>query len=376
MRRLLLANCESQPQRARRVIQHPSPPDTTLHRPTIVCLVVAVTPYSPHGTVCHFVGLRGAVFDRYDPRDDDRRSRGNSFDRHRGSRGSSDRADARDDDGRSSAFGRHVDLPRGPDRELVRDRTRSYELNGQESEALATIGAFRVVHADDLSDVFDRERGVRSARQGLRHLQEAGLLERVPLESRDRDVVVLTGRGRDVLEANRLEHGREPRQAFYAGLRKPRELTHDAKVYRAYQRAEERLRARGGHVRRVVLDYELKRDYQQFLQERNRGRADSTGRPDRDPAEIEAWARERDLPFFDRSVHFPDARIEYEDAERHVRHEDIEVVTAHYRGAHAAGMARSGFSRYRVGLAIRTSGGGRSGGGRPPNPRSAEELLG
>ena len=310
------------------------------------------------------------MFDRYDPRDDNGRSRCESFERHRGSRGSSDR----DDNGRST-FGRHVDLPRGADRELVRDRKRSYELNGHESEALATIGAFRVVHADDLRDVFDGDRDPKPAPQGLRHLQESGLLERIPLESRDRDVVVLTGRGRDVLEANRLERDREPRQTFYAGLRKPRELTHDAQVYRAYQRAEERLRARGGHVRRVVLDYELKRDYQQFLQERNRGRADSTGRPDREPDEIEAWAREHELPFFDSSVHFPDARIEYEDRDRHVRHEDIEVVTAHYRGAHAAGMARSGFTRYRIGLAIRASG-GRAGGGRPPNPRSAEELLG
>ena len=310
------------------------------------------------------------MLDRYDPRDDDGHSRGESFERHRASRGSSDQ----DDDSRSG-FGLHVDLPRGPDRELVRDRKRSYELNGQESEALATIGAFRVVHVDDLRDVFDGDRDPKPARQGLRRLQESGLLERIPLESRDRDVVVLTGRGRDVLEANRLERDHEPRQTFYTGLRKPRELTHDAQVYRAYQRAEERLRARGGYVRRVVLDYEMKRDYQQFLQERNRGRADSTGRPDRAPEEVEAWAREHDLPHFDGSVHFPDARIEYEDQDRHVRHEDIEVVTAHYRGAHAAGMARSGFTRYRIGLAIRVSG-GRGGGGRPPNPRSAEELLG
>jgi hypothetical protein len=55
------------------------------------------------------------------------------------------------------------------------------------------------VHADDLRDVFGREREHRPAREGLRHLQESGLLERIPLESRDRDVVVLTGRGRDVL---------------------------------------------------------------------------------------------------------------------------------------------------------------------------------
>ena len=100
------------------------------------------------------------MLDRYDARDDAGRSRGDSFERHRGSRDRSDRDDA----GRS-AFGRHVDLPRGPDREPVRDRKRSYALNGQESEALATIGAFRVVHADDLHDVFDRERESRPARQ-------------------------------------------------------------------------------------------------------------------------------------------------------------------------------------------------------------------
>ncbi len=74
-------------------------------------------------------------------------------------------------------------------------------------------------------------------------------------------------------------------------------------------------------------------------------------------------------------MHFPDARLEYEDADRQVRHEDIEVVTEHYRGAHAAGTVRSGFRTYRIGLTVRTSGRG-GGGGRPPNPRLVEELLG
>jgi hypothetical protein len=91
----------------------------------------------------------------------------------------------------------------------------------------------------------------------------------------------------------------EPRQTFYAGLRKQRELTHDSKVYRAYLRAEERLRDQGGRMDRVVLDYELKRDYQRFLHERNRGRKDCDGRPDREPEEIARWARERDLPYED-----------------------------------------------------------------------------
>jgi hypothetical protein len=68
-----------------------------------------------------------------------------------------------------------------------------------------------------------------------------------------------------MLEANRAvpddDRGRD-RQEFYAGLRKPRELTHDVNVYLAYERAEQRIRESGGRVRRVVLDYEMKRDYQ------------------------------------------------------------------------------------------------------------------
>ena len=138
----------------------------------------------------------------------------------------------------------------------------------------------------------------------LEHLEHEGLIRTSPLSSDDR-AVTLTDRGRDLLEANRYErHDRthEPRQTFHAGIRKPRELTHDTKVYRAYQRAEERLRGQGGRVRRVVLDYELKRDYQRFLHERNRGKKDCDGRPDREPEEdctlgagtrvaVRRWAR-------------------------------------------------------------------------------------
>ena len=196
----------------------------------------------------------------------------------------------------------------------------------------------------------------------------------MPLNSDDR-AVTLTARGRDLLQANRdtrRDRSQEPRQAFYSGVKKPRELTHDTAVYRAYQRAEGSIRKQGGQVRRVVLDYELKRDYQQYLQERNRGRKDSDGRPDREPEEIARWAREHQLPYYDEHVHFPDARIEYEDRDGRSRHEDLEVVTSHYRGAHASAAAGSGFTRYRsLGCTV----GGRSG-RRTPDPRLAEELLG
>jgi hypothetical protein len=169
-----------------------------------------------------------------------------------------------------------------------------------------------VPFASSESDLHD---GREDSRRAQRHLEQEGLLRSSALSADDR-AVVLTDRGRDLLEANwheRHDRSWEPQQAFYAGLRKPRELTHDSKVYRAYSRAEEGIREQGGRVERVVLDYELKRDYQRFLHERNRGRKDCDGRPDREPEEIARWAREHDLPYQDGHVHFPDARIEYED---------------------------------------------------------------
>jgi hypothetical protein len=138
-------------------------------------------------------------------------------------------------------------------------------------------------------------------------------------------------------------------------------------VYRAYEREAERLQERGARIERVVLDYELKRDYQRFLQERNRGRSDSDGRPDRNQSEIEDWARDRDLPYFDGHVHFPDVRIEYRDQDGRWDHEDIEVTTLHYRGQHGAAAARSGFTTFR-GSSSRT-------GGSSPDPDLAAEMF-
>lgn len=311
------------------------------------------------------------MWDRYDPRIDDR-DRGESPDRSFGGRGCSNERDRNKDHEPRDVFTRDLDLPRGRERRPVRERDRVYEIDGTESRMLATIGTFRVVSESDLHDL--RDESSNPCRSG-RHLENAGLIHCAPLSSDDR-AVALTERGRDLLEANRYERpdrNHELRQAFYAGFRKPRELRHDTKVYRAYQRADERLRGQRGRVRRVVLDYELKRDYQRFLHERNRGKKNCDGRPDREPEEIARWARERDLPYDDGHVRFPDARIEYEDRDGRSRHEDIEVVTPHYRGAHAGTAATSGFTCYVV---IGGMVGGRGGGGgRTAHPRIVEELI-
>ena len=267
-----------------------------------------------------------------------------------------DRGDDRVFDPRD-VFVRDLDLPRGPDRELVRDRDRDYSLNGSDSRTLTTIGAFRVVSERDLRDS-------RDLRDNLRSLERQGLIERVSLNERER-AVTLSQDGRRLLERHR--DGRsDGGQTFYAGADRARERSHDTQVYRAYLKAAERLQAREARILRVELDRELKREYQRFLQERNRGNRDSDGRPDRTPEEIQDWARDHGLPYFDGHVHFPDLRIEYQDVNGDVRWEDVEVTTEHYRGAHGAAAARSGFSIH-SGSGTRNSA--------PFDPHVAEEYL-
>lgn len=271
-------------------------------------------------------------------------------------------------------FTRDLDLPRGLEREPVHLHGHEYALRGSEVRTLATIGAFRVAPADDLRDGNGRAADIWHG--DLDRLRSAGLVRVVaPLDRGDgTTIVTLTERGRELLESHRVQH-RESAQAFYTGDVKPRELTHDAQLPRAYFRAAERLQSEGARIERVVLDYELKREYQRFLQERNRDRADSDGRPDRTRDEIKEWAQEHELPIVNDRVQFPDFRIEYErpDGRRDV--ENVEVTTAHYRGAHASGKVAAGFTRFR-GTGGRVGGGsGHRGSSSPFDPHAAGEFL-
>jgi DNA-binding MarR family transcriptional regulator len=304
----------------------------------------------------------------YDPRSDDR-------DRPDASRRGTAGADLSDGRGRDprDVFVRDLDLPRGPARERVHRPGRTYALHGGDVRTLATVGAFRVVPDVDLRD---RDEG-RS--RDLRHLQELGLVRTVPhvIGKTRTKLVTLTDRGREVLEDARRGSRRDTDQAFYAGVSKPRELSHDAHLYRAYTKAADRLVARDSTIRRVVLEEALKREYQQFLQASNRRRRDSDGRPDRSADDIAEWARAHQLPIVDDRLHFPDVRIEYDERDGRPAIEDLEVLTPHYRGAHAAAKGRAGFTCYRaMGARLGGAGGSSRSGGRGFDPRVAEEMLG
>lgn len=292
----------------------------------------------------------------------------------RGGRGGGDPREpvARDP---GDVFTRGLGLPRGSERQRVSVRGRGYSLRGSEVRLLATVGAFRAVPVRDLN--LGESRDLRARDKDVERLRSAGLIEARPFGAgRARTALVtLTERGHDLLDAAQ-ERAPDERQRFYAGLARRPEIAHDSHLYRAYLHAAERLQERGGRIGRVVLDYELRGQYQRFLQERNRRRRDSSGRPDRSADEIREWALAHQLPLEDDHVQFPDVRIEYEDRDGRRAVEDLEVMTPHYRGAHAAAKGRSGFQQYRS-VGVR-AGGARGGGGRgrPFDPRVAEELLG
>src|SRR3982074_3434575 len=94
------------------------------------------------------------------------------------------------DGGRGDGLARHLDMPQGRERELVRDRDREYTLRGSESRTLATVGAFRVVSSRDLRDHHDRPADPRSG--DLRHLREQGLIETARVPGYRDHAVVLT----------------------------------------------------------------------------------------------------------------------------------------------------------------------------------------
>src|SRR5262249_28154791 len=135
----------------------------------------------------------------------------------RGSGSGEARSESSSNDPRD-VFSRDLDLPRGTTRRPVRDRDRWVELRESEVRLLATIGAFRVVPANDLLDPRGRP---SSSRQGeLRHLREAGLVETRPyVMGREKtSLVTLTERGLGLLERHRSHRATSPWQEFYAGV--------------------------------------------------------------------------------------------------------------------------------------------------------------
>lgn len=224
-------------------------------------------------------------------------------------------------------------------------------LREQEKQVLTDVGRFRVVRVRDLQETVYRQNRNQMERD-LRYLREQGLVQTHHVNAR-RDgrlgkverfeVVTLTKHGRDfVRTAGELPPG----QKVYSGLVKPREVEHDAQIFRAYLKEATQIEKRGGTNLSVQLDFELKSEVQKAIHAARRAV------PDRDIHEIkQAVANQFELPYFNGRIQIPDARIVYERKDDRSQgtlssHTDIEVLTAAYRPGHIRAKAQSGFRVY------------------------------
>ena len=222
-------------------------------------------------------------------------------------------------------------------RTIYRGRGREYSLRESEVRTLTDLGKFRVVPADDLAR-FGYQGDRSQMESDVRNLTRHGLVEQRSIEghsSYSTKVLTLTKDGHRLLErAQLVSH----RQATYHGLVKPKEARHDADLYRLYQKVATEIERSGGKVRRVVLDFELKKELYQAL---------SRMRPDKDPRyERILIANQFDLKVVDSKIPIPDLRIEYEDDCREVRRLDLEIATRDYRPQGLGEKAKAGFHMF------------------------------
>jgi hypothetical protein len=202
----------------------------------------------------------------------------------------------------------------------------------------------------------------------VRALSEQGLVESrtVVINQSGERVLVLTPTGKQLLEAHRDPEAADGRQQqYYAGLVKPRELAHDAQLYRLFENERKQLEGAGARVTRVVLDYELKREYHTYLHRQRLAGVD--------PDEArETFAAERDLPCSNGHIELPDVRIEYETPDGLTAYRDLELATEHYSRSQLSGKQAAGFRVYRT-AGVRGAGSARKG-GTPSDPHLLEWL--
>ena len=107
-----------------------------------------------------------------------------------------------------------------------------------------------------------------------------------------------------------------------------------------YQVKAREIHDAGGKIKRVVLDYELKKKLNREL---NNGR-------DPDPSGQhklkEAVAREYSVAVVEGSFVIPDVRIEYQDRDGNEARVDLEYLTETYRHGDISSKAQAGFRLY------------------------------
>jgi len=223
--------------------------------------------------------------------------------------------------------------PRTP----YRDQRWTYSLRTSEIQTLRELGTFRAVDSEALAEIGyggNRNR----LEQDLRNLIRQSLITRRAIEgpeSKRMHVLSLTKAGQRLLRNYKLMPKDRP---IYYGLVKPKEAQHDATLYRLYQRAAHRIHRDGGNVRKVALDYELKKQINKELAR--------LGTERHNPEKKNEIALAHGVRVVNGRVAVPDLQVEYENGEGQLARVNLELATKHYRPAQLQAKAQAGFSLY------------------------------
>jgi len=204
-----------------------------------------------------------------------------------------------------------------------------------------------------------------TTRRGVNAAIREGLLEERKVDGpKGKTFTVLTATRQGAEVAGRVaeRRGWDAGQRMWSVRGRAADLRHDAALYRAVQSESEKLRGCGYEVRRVRIDAELRSEVASRTE-----RARSQGR---DPEEASRRAAtELELPVQKGKVVYPDAQIEYRDADGRQGRTNVGLATEHYRAGSVQAKASAGFRMYatsgRAATAVRRmlsagGGGGRS----------------
>ena len=221
-------------------------------------------------------------------------------------------------------------------RKTYQMRGRNYALRESEIFTLKELGKFRVISEEDLNR-FGYDENRSRLEQDLQHLKNQRLISDRQIEAHadpNFRVLTLTKEGKRFLRHQNLV---PQEQALYDGFVKPKELAHDAGLYRLYQRIATEIEMNEGKVRRVVLDYELK---EQLYRELNKASAND---PEQRRLQV---AAKHGLKIVGGTIPIPDLRIEFENDAKEIERIDLELATREYRSQGLAAKARAGFHLY------------------------------
>ena len=246
--------------------------------------------------------------------------------------------------------GNRQGMRKGHRREYAADRARgSISFSERCDAALTDIGVYGAVSYRDLAEA--RFGGhPHTTRKAVNDWIRKGWVKEhraTGPKGNPFKVLSLTRKGLAKAREKAARRGIDPAQRIGTQRMKPAEAGHDTAIYRATWKERQRLEEQGATVRRVRLDAELKSAVARASEAARLGR----GRQAADD-ERRRVANELGLPVDDRGkVLYPDAQIEYEDAEGRTGRVNVEAVSGNYREPAVRAKAAAGFAMHANGPA-------------------------